>query len=162
MRRPTDLPGERELLEELASFDEFDAWMPGGADHDAGNVPSGTELVLQAKRFSSGKRGTVMSSPLSVSIPMTRHDGELIIESLYKLLHPHAGGSIIQMMWLELDEAVDRIQKRVAKGKDPLKADVGEARGLATAIAILTNPYAYDVDAVREEAMQRWDARNPD
>jgi hypothetical protein len=38
--------------------------------------------------------------------------------------------------------------------------DVGQAQGLALALAILVNPFAYDVDAIRAEAMARYDARN--
>jgi hypothetical protein len=37
----------------------------------------------------------------------------------------------------------------------------GQAQGLAFAIAILTNPYAADVPAVKKEAMARWETRNP-
>lgn len=34
----------------------------------------------------------------------------------------------------------------------------GQAQGIAYAIAVLSNPYKPDVEAVRAEAMQRWEA----
>lgn len=154
MHKPDDV---KALLAEIASLDEVSAWVPTGKDHDSGITPQWAELVLEVKRDVDSD--TAPDFPLNTSMPLRRHDGELIIQCLYEVLHPHAGGSIRQMIWAELDDVVDRIQKRVAKGKEPMKADKGMALGLATAIAIMTNPYAYDVDAIREEAMERWEAR---
>lgn len=34
----------------------------------------------------------------------------------------------------------------------------GQAQGVAYAIAVITSPYAPNVPAIREEAMQRWEA----
>jgi hypothetical protein len=153
------LPTTAELLEELSTFDEFSCWSPGTLDHHGQRVPEGTEVVLQAQRFSSRGRGNILNSPLNVQMPMTRHDGELIIEALHRELHPRSGGDIPDVLWLELDEVVDRIQARIAKGKAPKNSDKGQALGLAMAIAIMRNPYAYDIESVRVEAMERWDAR---
>ena len=145
------------MLSELASLDEVNAWVPTGKDHDAGVTPQWCELVLEIEREHDDTLEGEF--PVSARLPLRRHDGELIIESLFSALHPNAGGSIRHMLWSELDDVVDAIQKRVAKGKEPLKRDAGMALGLATAIAIMTNPYAYDVDEVRGEAMERWEAR---
>jgi hypothetical protein len=114
-------------------------------------------LVLEVKRTDDGELNP--SWPLNVRMPLRRHDGELIIEVLHQVLHPNAGGVANDMIWTELDEVVDRIQARVQKGKEPLKRDVGQALGLATTLAIIENPYAYDVDSIREAAMERWEAR---
>lgn len=147
-----------ELLSQLSSLDEVTAWIPTGVDHSEAVTPEWCELVLEVKREVDSEEAP--DFPLNTRLPLRRHDGELIIECLWSVLHPSGGKSIIQMMWHELDQVVDRIQRRVDKGKEPLKSDRGEAVGLAKAIAIMTNPYAYDVDAVREEAMARYEARH--
>jgi hypothetical protein len=61
---------------------------------------------------------------------------------------------------MTVDDVVDKIQRRVDRGKQPLNKHVGQAQGLALALAILVNPFAYDVDAIRVEAMARYEARN--
>ena len=35
----------------------------------------------------------------------------------------------------------------------------GQAQGMAYALALLTNPGAPDIEAIREEAMQRWEEK---
>lgn len=157
--KPVAMPATHELLAELSTFDELNVWTPGALDHHRQQVPQGTEVMLTLVRTSTKGKHSMVNYPLNVRIPMSRHDGEYIIESLYTALHPNSGGSILHMLWGELDDIVDRIQARIAKGKDPLKADAGQALGVATSIAILVNPYAYDVDEVRNEAMLRWEAR---
>lgn len=142
-----------DMLIELASVDEASAWIPTAIDHSQGITPDWCELVLEIRRDGG-------EFPIRQTMPLRRHDGELIIELLHQALHPRAGLSIAQMIWSELDDVVDAIQKRIERGKEPLKRDAGVALGLATALAILTNPYAYDVDAIREEAMERWEARH--
>lgn len=159
-RKPdTTLPTTHELLAELTTLDELEVWMPGALDHHRQQVPQGAEVVLVAQRFSSRDKHAKLNSPLNVQMPMTRHDAEYVIESLYTALHPNSGGSIAHMLWGELGDVVDRIQRRVVKGKDPLKADVGEALGIARSIAIMINPFAFDIDEVRNEAMVRWEER---
>lgn len=140
-----------DLLIELSTMDEANAWVPTPQDQDAGLVPNWCELVLEFKRTAEW--------PLSAQLPLRRHDGELLATLIHEALHPTAGGSTREMVMMELDEVVDRIQRRVAKGKTPKAVDVGLARGLATAVAIMTNPYAYDVDSVREEAMERFNRK---
>jgi hypothetical protein len=142
---------DAELLEELATVDEAQAWIPTNRDHVEAVTPPWCELVLEIKREADW--------PLNVRMPLRRHDGELIIERLHRALHPGSGGAVKEMLWMELDDVVDRIQRRVERGKEPLKRDVGQAQGLALAIAILDNPYGYDVDAVRAEAMDRYESR---
>jgi hypothetical protein len=65
------------------------------------------------------------------------------------------GDSIIEMLWKELDAVVDRLMgagQQSGDGKDP-----GRAEGIAFAIAVMQNPYLPSVDAVREQAMDRWE-----
>lgn len=141
-----------ELLTELSTFDEAEVMLPGGEDHIAGVVPDWCEVVLALKR-----RGG--DFPIATQIPMVRHDGELIIELLHNALHPDAGGSALMGMWVDLDEVVDDIQARIAKGKEPLKRDTGLALGLTIGIARVMNPFNPDVDMVRTVAMERWESR---
>jgi hypothetical protein len=143
---------DAELLKELATLDECDAWIPTNRDHVEGITPPWCELVLEMKRRDDW--------PLNVRMPLRRHDGELLIQALHDALHPDAGGSVREMLWSELDDVVDKIQRRVDRGKQPLNKHVGQAQGLALALAILVNPFAYDVDAIRVEAMARYEARN--
>jgi hypothetical protein len=143
------IKGSQTLFIELASIDEVTSWVPTAKDHDADMVPPWCELVLEVKR-------TEGQWPLSAQWPLRRHDGELIIEVLHQTLHPNNGQPTADMLWEQLDTVVDRIQARVERGLKPRNTDVGEARGLATAIAIMVNPFGYDVDAVKDEAMERY------
>lgn len=71
-----------------------------------------------------------------------------------KRLHETAGKSIIQMLWDELDTVVCRIMSGDGAAEDG--RDPGRAEGIATSIAIMTNPYQPSLDAIREEAMSRY------
>lgn len=72
----------------------------------------------------------------------------------------HAGPSLRELVFRKLDEVMDWLMETEQEGGDELDQKVGEARGLATALAIFTNPYNPSVDAIRAEAMDRWEARN--
>jgi hypothetical protein len=141
-----------DLLEELATLDEVEAILPDDMDHTREAVPKWCELVLRVKRIGE--------YPIGISMPLRRHDGELIMQVLHDVLHPARESSSGKQIWREFDDAVDRIQARVLRGKDPRPADVGEARAYATALAILGRPMDPDPDAVRDVAMVRWETRN--
>lgn len=151
------MPDDAELLVELATLDEVSAWIPTGADHDAEAVPPWCEVMLTIKRepSPSGDINDPGTWPVNTTLPLRRHDGELVIQVLHEVLHPSSGGQVKAMLWSELDEVVDRIQKRVERDRAPRLRDVGRAQGLTRAIAILVNPFAYDEDEVRAEAMER-------
>lgn len=89
---------------------------------------------------------------------------------------PRNGRTIVQALleelWREMDTVVEHIQSTdglpywEAYGQDwdkfanELQRHCewrGQAQGLAYALAVLTNPYQPDIDAIREEAMQRWE-----
>lgn len=77
---------------------------------------------------------------------------------------PSCGGkSILDLIWDELMEVYGEVledSKRIQNGHDPHEGHEerrGQCVGLATAIAILVNPYAPNVDAVRTEARERWE-----
>jgi hypothetical protein len=141
-----------ELLAELATVDEVSATIPTAFDGDQGRVPQWCELLLEVRRVDDG---TLKPSwPLNVRMPLRRADGELIASVLNDVLHPQSS-SAVEAVWVELDEVVERIQRRVDHGKEPLKRDVGQALGLATALAHLLN---CEVDDVRAEAMERWES----
>lgn len=66
-----------------------------------------------------------------------------------------SGKSILDLLWEELDAVVERLMARAA-GED----DKGKAQGVAYAIAVILNPYLPNVEAVRDQAMLRWEADN--
>lgn len=65
------------------------------------------------------------------------------------------GRSILEMMEDELDVVMERLMSRDGAAEDGL--DPGRAQGLATAIAIIRNPYRPDMDMVRAMAVERWE-----
>lgn len=102
--------------------------------------------------------------------------------------HPYAGMSVLDIVWQDLDDVMDKLMEEGAPDKGSMalefaRANIteeareladewyttlkewgelrGQAQGLAFAIAIMTNPYAADVPAVKKEAMARWRKRNP-
>lgn len=67
--------------------------------------------------------------------------------------------TLAEVYWDELDRLVELLMSdhECDVPKDQLAA---EARGVAFAIAHIQDPYAPSVDAVRAEAMERWEAAN--
>lgn len=149
-----------DLLAEVATLDEVTAWIPTGADHDHGVTPQWCELVLEMKRDEDDDEDGPGGWPFSTRLALRRHDGELISEVLGQVLHPTRNRMANEAIWDELDEVVERIQRRVAKGKEPMRRDVGQALGLATALALLDRPHDPDVDEVRAVAMDRYETRH--
>lgn len=70
-----------------------------------------------------------------------------------------AGKSILELLWEELDTIVDRLMtgQAAADGRDP-----GRAEGVAYCIAVFTNPYRPNIEGVREQSTERWEAGNPE
>lgn len=66
-----------------------------------------------------------------------------------------SGKSIYEMLWDELMVIMERLMtgQESEDGGDRWRAE-----GVAYAIAVFTNPYAPNLDAVREQAMERWEA----
>lgn len=64
----------------------------------------------------------------------------------------NAGKSIIELLWEVMDETYAELMKGAGKKMQ------GRASGLAEAIAMMTNPYLRDVEAVRQAAHARWEA----
>lgn len=134
----------RALLQELA---EIEVIATSAGDHVAGTVPQWCELVLDLTDEQGTKR-----------IHLRRHDGELIIEALHEVLHPHTNRmSPVARLWEELDDTMDFLRA----DDEPEEEDRIRARTLALAIALMTQPYAEepDISAVREEAVKRWEER---
>lgn len=86
---------------------------------------------------------------------------------------PHAGRSLLEILWEELDAVMERLmtdEKPDFRGSgvpyeeryELIRAwgeERGQAQGLAYAIAVLTNPYAPSVPAIRQEAVARWKSK---
>lgn len=131
------------LLQELS---EIEVTATGSGDINSGTVPPWCELVLDLTDDHGTKR-----------IHLRRHDGELIIAALNEVLHPHTHKtSPVARLWEELDETMDYLRA----DDEPEEEDRVRARTLAFAIALLTQPHGEaDIDAVREEAVRRWEER---
>jgi hypothetical protein len=155
-----DMEDDADLLAEIATLDEVSAWIPTGADHDYGITPQWCELVLEIKREADDDEDGPGAWPFNTRLALRRHDGELISSVLGEVLHPTRNRMAIEAIWDELDEVVERIQRRVAKGKEPMRRDVGHALGLATALAIIDRPHDPDVDEVRAVAVERYELRH--
>lgn len=141
----------KELLTELALLDSVEVVSVGDADHVAEAVPRWCEIVLHLERDGAVR-----------SVPLTRHDGELIIEALYEVLHPQTHrSSPTQRIWAHLDEMMDFIMG----DDDPEPEDKAAARAYATALAYLTKPNSADDDVeqnindIKALAVERWEAR---
>jgi hypothetical protein len=147
-----------EMLAVLATLDSVEALIPTSGDVDTGMVPGWCELRLMVKRLRSDDTGG--DWPLSIDVPLRRHDGEMLIEVLWQVLHPDTPTSASEQLWDGLDGVVERIQARVEAGEEPVAADVVTASTLAKAIAIVNRPYDPDVDEVRAVAMTRWEIRH--
>ena len=92
--------------------------------------------------------------------------------------NPHAGKSIIEIIWEDMDDVMDLLKEDPQDSSPPPPASAyaqikaygedmklwgeqrGRAQGLAYALAVLTNPYAVNVDEIKKEAMKRWEERN--
>lgn len=78
----------------------------------------------------------------------------------------HAGKSILEMLWDELDAAYDRLMADGGAASAAVEdwqawgRDQGVAHGLAHAVAIMTNPYRVDLPAIKAQAHERWEDRN--
>lgn len=73
------------------------------------------------------------------------------------------GPSITEQIWDEMDHQLGKLMSLKEEGWAPgdkqLAAQTGHCLGIAKCLAIFMNPYDPDVDAIRAEAMRRWEAR---
>lgn len=62
------------------------------------------------------------------------------------------GETILDLLWQEMMAVYERLMTGQAA-----EHDVGIAQGIAYAIAVMQNPYLPSIDAVREQAAERWE-----
>lgn len=69
--------------------------------------------------------------------------------------HACGGKTILEFMWERLMDVVERLMtgQEAEDGQD-----VGRAEGIAWCIAVFQNPYAPNIDGVRGQAMELWEA----
>lgn len=72
------------------------------------------------------------------------------------------GPSIVEMLWAEMDRQLGKLMSLIDDpGTDGVldrRGQEGMCLGLAKALAIMLTPYDPDVDAIRAEAMERYQA----
>jgi hypothetical protein len=130
------------------------ARIPTDKEHTREEVPPWSDLVLEFTfmPWKSNAWTTGGSNP-HATLHLTRAAGESIIDALHNALHPHAGRSILAVLW----EDLDRLTSELMVGEEDTDKR-GIARGLAWAIAVMQNPANPNIDAVRDEAVERYSA----
>lgn len=113
----------------------------GQADQSAGEVPAWCDLTMKIKNLSTGATEVLF---------LTRSAGEAVIDALHETLHPWQGGSIIDLMYRRLDDVVQNLLDGTAEPDDKVRA-----RAMAEMISILVNPYRPNIDAVRDQSVER-------
>jgi hypothetical protein len=125
--------------------------------------------------------------PLPATAPEWRRLEKITMAAEADAPHPYAGMSVLDIMWQDLDDCMDQLMEQGTPDGGAMYQEFaqknsmgqartlrdewyaalkdwgelrGQAQGLAFAIAVLTNPYAANVPAVKKEAMQRWETRN--
>jgi hypothetical protein len=82
--------------------------------------------------------------------------------------NPHAGKTIVEIMWEELDEIMDRLMEggkptgavQLVEDWQAYGEERGQAQGVAYCLAVVTNPYDVNVDEIKKEALARWKERH--
>lgn len=138
------LPSDGVYLREISELEECEVIPVTDADHIAQSVPPWAEIVLKLKREARGQERNIV---------LRRSDAELIIECFREVLHPDSQG-LLDKLWCKLDEAFANL-KTLGQGPELKKAQA-YCLGLAEAVALIINPYAPDLDAVRAECVARF------
>lgn len=142
-----DRDEDLQKLVQLGTFDNCEGYAITDADHVAGGIPKWAEIAFTITR--DGKK---------LIHYFTRHDGEAVALALLKTMHPNAGRPVSGILWAKLDECLAHLLSGELENGEKLRMQ-GEALGLATAIATIRSPQSPDIDAVRKEARERYDAR---
>lgn len=135
-----------QLLVQLGTVDDVSCVALTDADHVTGGIPRWAELQLDIER-----EGKLLNHYL------TRHDGEAISLALLRAMHPNAGRGISGLLWEALDQCMVNLLEGGWSGEEKAE-EKGLALGLATALALIRSPHSPDVDAIRKEARERYDA----
>lgn len=70
----------------------------------------------------------------------------------------YAGPSLRELLWREMDNQLGKLLAiQEEESPEIVAAQRGHCLGLAKALAIFINPYDPNVDAIRREAMERWE-----
>lgn len=94
----------------------------------------------------------------SIETPGMNPEHANVMSDLLRAAVVNAGGtscggqSLYDMVWEEMMAITDRLMTG-QEGED----DVGAARAIAWVLAVMQNPYLPNVDAIREQVMDRWE-----
>jgi len=128
----------------------------GTIDQDTGKVPQWCDLTVTIEHGDQADSNwAVRNEDGSVTLFMTRAAGQVVIDVIYETLHPYSGRSIQEVMRRQLDEVVERLMTGKAEDGDKFLA-----RGMAMAMACLRNPLNPDWEAIRDDAVDRYNANN--
>lgn len=136
-----------QMLLQLGTVDNIETVALTDADHVAGGIPKWAEIRCDIQR-----QGKLLMHYL------TRHDGEALVMSVLRAMHPNAGKPVSSHLWTRLDVCMDKILSGELDETEKAK-EQGMALGLATALALVRSPHDPNVNAVRKEAKERYDAR---
>lgn len=128
----------------------IDAAIATDAHHVREQVPPWCEVILDVERKPTKVEAKQGKTNHLDRLHLTRNASEAIAGALHEAMHPHTGKSLLEGLWLELDNVVRRL---LAKEAEP--DDKGYAKGLTWAIAHFINPYQPDYDGIRQQALRR-------
>lgn len=130
-------------------------------DGERGTTWSFGHIHVEKNSQEAGFRFTYYSSPDTAhSTPALTSQECTIAADVLRAAAVNAGGSqcagksVYEQLWEELMAIMERLMtgQEAEDGRDP-----GRAEGVAHALAVFTNPYLPNIEAIRDEAMERWE-----
>lgn len=136
-----------------------------GARYEWGHMYVRTEGKPGAQRKMYAGVSTKGGSNLAVETPEMSPEHANVMSDLLRAAVVNAGGTscggktLYEMVWDELMVVMDRLMTgaQAEDGRDP-----GRAEGIAFCLAVMQNPYLPNIDAVREQAMDKWESEQDD
>lgn len=130
----------------------------GGARYEAGQLHVRTVGKPGQQRTMFAGVGARADELGPLTPTQTNEMSDLLRAAFANAGGEHCGGkSLYEMVWDELMAITDRLMTDSAA-----EDDVGAARGIAYVLAIMQNPYRPNVEAIKEQAMDRWEEENPE
>lgn len=132
---------------------------PEGARWEWGHLYVRAEGKPGQQRTMYAGVSTKPGSDHAIETPALNPEHANVMSDLLRAAVVNAGGtscggkSLYELVWEEMMAITDRLMT----GQEA-EDDVGAARAIAWVLAVMQNPYLPNVDAVREQVMERWEA----